>query len=59
MTAAEVAVVLKVSVETVHRKARSGELRSVQPGGLRRFRGDYIESLLSDRSDEQPAEVAS
>jgi excisionase family DNA binding protein len=62
MTAAEVAKVLRVQTATVHRWARTGELDSIEIGGTRRFRGDYIASLLDGtrpRPDERPAEVAS
>lgn len=61
MTAGEVATVLRWSVETVHRKARLGELPSINVLGSRRFRRHEIEALLADQTtpDEQPAEVAS
>lgn len=55
MTVAEVAEVLRIADETVHRWAREGKLPYVpMPSGLKRFRRADIESLL--RGD-QPAET--
>jgi excisionase family DNA binding protein len=47
LTVAEVAEVLRLSDETVHRWCRTGRLEYVDIVGVKRFRRDYIQDLLT------------
>ena len=49
MTVPEVAEALRISDETVHRWCREGRLPFVRVLGLKRFRRDEIEALVTDR----------
>jgi excisionase family DNA binding protein len=46
MTVAEVAKLLRFSDETIHRKCREGDLDYIEVLGNKRFRRDYIETLI-------------
>lgn len=46
MTVAEVAEALRLSDETIHRWSREGRLRYINIFGVKRFRRDYIQSIL-------------
>ncbi|AYF30640.1 MerR family DNA-binding transcriptional regulator [Micromonospora tulbaghiae] len=46
MTVAEVAEVLRLSDETIHRWARIGKLPYIDVLGVKRFRRDVIEALI-------------
>lgn len=46
LTVAEVAEVLRLSDETVHRWSRNGRLAYVDVLGVKRYRRDYILSLV-------------
>ena len=58
MTVAEVAAVLRVTDETVHRWTREGRLRAAFTIGRKRYRRSYIESLVQEDLD-QPSEAVS
>lgn len=49
LTVGEVAEVLRLSDETIHRWAREGRIEFVDVLGVKRFRRDYIESILDGR----------
>lgn len=57
LTTAEVAARLRVSVATVNRYAREGDLPAIAlPGGQRRYRVEDVDALLSPAG---PTEAAS
>lgn len=47
LTVAEVAEILRLSDETIHRWSREGRLEHVDVLGVKRFRRDYIEALTA------------
>jgi len=47
MTVAEVAELLRLSDETIHRWTREGRLVYVDVLGVKRFRRDYIQTLIN------------
>ena len=48
LTTSEVADRLRVSVATVNRYAREGDLAAIQlPGGQRRYRSEDVDALLA------------
>lgn len=57
LTTSEVADRLRVSVATVNRYAREGDLPAIQlPGKQRRYRSEDVDALLSPA---EPSEAAS
>lgn len=59
LTVAEVAKVLRVSDETIHRWCREGRLQHVPNLPLKRFRRDYIEALVAGEEPPAPEAQAS
>lgn len=54
LTTAEVAARLRVSVATVNRYARDGDLAAITlPGGQRRYKAEDVDALLSPAPTEQ------
>jgi excisionase family DNA binding protein len=51
MTVAEVAEALRLTDETIHRWCREGRIEYVNVLGVKRFRRDYITSLVEGRSE--------
>lgn len=47
LTVAEVAEALRLTDETIHRWAREGKIEYIDVLGVKRFRRDYIEKLVS------------
>lgn len=59
LTTQEVAERLRISVNSAHRLAESGELSSVRVGRLRRFRiADVTAYIERDQQPSRPAAVA-
>jgi excisionase family DNA binding protein len=50
MTVAEVAEALRLTDETIHRWCRDGRIEYVNVLGVKRFRRDYITSLVEGRA---------
>lgn len=50
MTVAEVAEALRLTDETIHRWCRDGRLEYVNVLGVKRFRRDYIKSIIETRT---------
>ena len=50
LTVAEVAEVLRLTDETVHRWCRDGKLKYVDVLGVKRFNAEYIRALAEGRS---------
>lgn len=55
MTVAEVADVLRLSDETIHRWCRLGRLDYVDVAGVKRFHRAYIESIIRDKASQTGA----
>jgi excisionase family DNA binding protein len=52
MTVPEVAEVLRLSDETIHRWAREGRLEHIDINGVKRFHRTYIEGLVRVDADQ-------
>jgi excisionase family DNA binding protein len=55
MTVGEVAEVLRLSDETIHRRCRDRQMEFIEVLGVKRFRRAYIEGLISAGTQSERA----